>query len=181
MDRQRRPAHLAVGALAAVAMAAVTFAGPPLAAGTTDSKPTPVCALITTDELSVTFASEFGAGDAYSAGTGKTCGYTGTGLVRFVTVRIAHKGSAKLAFRRTLRALRTTLRDIDSPPPVVVEGLGDRAYYAMDEFLGEAYLQVLDGRTFVQVTAALTKSDDDRSVVAQPVLVALATRVLERA
>ena len=133
-----------------------------------------------TDELASIFASEFAPGEAYTAGAGKTCGYTGTGAVRFVTVRIAHGRNAKPAFRRTLRAVRQTLHGVDSPPPVAVDGLGDRAYYAFDEFIGEASLQVLDGRTFVQVTAALTASRGERSVAAEAVLAGLATDVLSR-
>ena len=180
----RRARVLAAASVILVANAAAAFALAPERAGAT-GKAVPVCELITTDELTSVFATDFTPGEAAIIGTGRTCGYTGTGPgtgpVRYVTVRIATGTQARVGFRRTMKALRETLRGIDNPPPAPIADLGDRAYFSFDDFLGEASLEVLDGRRYVQVTASLTTSDGDRSVVAESVLRALAVDVLDRA
>jgi len=138
-----------------------------------------VCDLITTDDLNATFGSTFGPGEQYVAGTGVTCGFEGTGPVRGATVRVARGKAARVAMAKSLRALRETLRSVDSPPPKKVADLGDRAYYSLDEFLDEGSLEVLDGRTFVQVTAILSPGANP-SAVSERVLTGLATGVLDR-
>jgi len=138
------------------------------------------CDLVTTDELDAALGSTFGPGEQYVAGTGVTCGFEGTGPVRGATVRSARGKQAKVAMTKSLRALRETLKSIDSDPPRKVAGLGDKAYYSLDEFLDEASLEVLDGKTYVQVTAILSPGADP-GFVAESVLIGLATRALDRA
>jgi hypothetical protein len=139
-----------------------------------------VCGLVTTDELAATLHSTFGAGKRYVAGTGVTCGFDGTGPVRNATVRVARGKQAKVALASTLRALRQTLQDVRSPPPKRAAGLGDKAYYSLDTFLGEGSVEVLRGQTFVQVTAAVSPGADP-ALVSEPALKALAAEVLARA
>jgi hypothetical protein len=81
---------------------------------------------------------------------------------------------------RTLKALRETLRSIDSEPPKRVADLGDRAFYSLDEFLDEGMLEVLDGKIFVQVTAILSPGADP-VLVSERVLAGLAAQALDRA
>ena len=161
----------AVSLVGAVALMAAPVGAVPKAAA---------CALVTTGELDTALGSTFGPGEQYVAGTGVTCGFEGTGPVRGATVRIARGKQAKVAMTRSLRALRETLKSIDSDPPRKVAGLGDKAYYSLDEFIKEASLEVLDGRTYVQVTAALSPGADP-GFVAESVLVGLAERALDRA
>ena len=138
------------------------------------------CDLVTTGELDAALGSTFGPGEQYVAGTGETCGFEGTGPVRGATVRIARGKQAKVAMTRSLRALRETLKSIDSDPPRKVAGLGAKAYYSLDEFLDEASVEVLDGKTYVQVTAILSPGADP-GFVAESVLVGLAERARDRA
>lgn len=138
-----------------------------------------VCALVTIDELDAALGSTFQPGSADQIGTGRTCSYEGVGPVRGATVRVARGKQAKLAMSRTLEALRETQRDIGSKPPKKVAGLGDRAYYSLDEFLDEGFVEVLDGRTFVQVTAILSPGGDP-ALISEPVLVGLARQALAR-
>ena len=179
---RRRARVRAAASVVLVAVAGAVFTLAPEHA-VAKGKAVPVCELVTTAELTSVFATDFASGEAAIIGTGRTCGYTGTGTgpVRYVTVRIATGTQARVGFRRTMKALRETLRGIDSPPPAPIADLGDRAYFSFDEFLGEASLEVLDGRRYVQVTASLTTNDGDRSVVAESVLRALAVDVLDRA
>lgn len=135
--------------VAAIALCAVVAFG-----GTAASAPRAgVCALLTTDELAAALGSTFGHGPPYQAGTGTTCGYDGIGPVRGATVRVARGKHAKVAMTTTLRALRETLASVGSDPPVKIAGLGKKAYYSLDEFIGEGSIEVLDGKVFVQVTA----------------------------
>jgi hypothetical protein len=138
------------------------------------------CQLLTTEELGVALDSVFQPGNAYDAGTGRSCGFDGIGPVRGATVRVASGKQAKLAMTRTLKALRQTLQGLDSDPPRRVTGLGDKAYYSLDEFLGEGSIEVLDGKTFVQVTA-IVAANGDTAAVSESVLRGLAEQALVRA
>jgi hypothetical protein len=151
-----------------------------LSASTVATAAPEVCGLVTTDELAATLHSTFGAGRRYVAGTGVTCGFDGTGPVRNATVRVARGKQAKVALASTLRALRQNLKEVQISPPKRVAGLGDKAYFSLDTFLGEGSVEVLRGRTFVQVTAAVSPGADP-ALVAEPALKALATEVLARA
>ncbi len=169
----RSAAVLALGAVAALA----GLTGPAHAAAAPGVR---VCDLLTPQELAAALGSTFEPGHAYDAGTGTTCGFDGTGTARGATVRLATGKQARLAMTRTLKALRQTLHDVDSPPPTKVAGLGDKAFYALDEFLGEGSIEVLDGKTFVQVTAIVAANGDPASV-SESVLRGLAERALARA
>ena len=138
------------------------------------------CDLVATDELDAALGSTFGPGEQYVAGTGVTCGFEGTGPVRGATVRVARGKQAKVAMTKSLRALRETLRSIDSDPPRKVAGLGTRAYYSLDEFLDEGSIEVLDGKTYIQVTAILSPGAAP-DFVSESVLADLAARALARA
>jgi hypothetical protein len=156
---------------AAIALVAAPAGAAPKAAA---------CDLVTTAELDAALGSTFGPGEQYVAGTGVTCGFEGTGPVRGATVRVARGKDAKVAMARTLKALRETLRSIDSEPPKRVADLGDKAFYSLDEFLDEGSLEVLDGKIFVQVTAILSPGADP-SLVSERVLAGLAAQALDRA
>lgn len=138
------------------------------------------CDLVTTDELQTAFGSTFRPGESYVAGTGVTCGFEGVGPVRGATVRVARAKQAKVAMTKSLKALRETLRSIDSDPPKKVAGLGDKAYYSLDEVIDEGSLEVLDGKTYIQVTAILSPGADP-GLVSERVLTVLAARALDRA
>jgi hypothetical protein len=155
---------------AAVALAVIS--GAAVAAPKVDA-----CSVLTTDELGAALDSVFQPGSAYDAGTGTSCGFDGIGPVRGATVRVAVGKQAKQAMTRTLKALRQTLHDIDSEPPTKVAGLGDKAWYSLDEFLGEGSIEVLDGKTFVQVTA-IVAANGDTTVVSESVLRGLAEQAL---
>jgi hypothetical protein len=165
------------GVVAVVALTAGSAAGAVTRAAAPKVDP---CTLLTTDELGVALDSVFQPGSPYQAGTGTSCGFDGTGPVRGATVRVASGKQAKVAMARTLKALRQTLRDIDSGPPTKVAGLGDKAWYSLDEFLGEGSIEVLNGRTFVQVTAIVAPSGDT-AAVSETVLRGLAEQALARA
>lgn len=156
---------------AAIALMAAPVGAAPKAAA---------CDLVTTDELNAALGSTFGPGEQYVAGTGVTCGFEGTGPVRGATVRVARAKQAKVAMAKTLRALRETLRSVSSDPPKKVAGLGDKAYYSLDEFLDEGSVEVLDGKTFVQVTAIVSPGADP-GLVSERVLTGLAQQALDRA
>lgn len=166
---------MVVGLGAAVALAVLGVGGVAVAAPKVDA-----CQLLTTDELGVALGSVFEPGSAFNAGTGTSCGFDGVGPVRGATVRVASGKQAKLAMTRTLKALRQTLHDIDSDPPSKVAGLGDKAYSSLDEFLGEGSIEVLDGKTFVQVTA-IVAANGDTAAVSESVLQGLAEQALARA
>jgi len=168
------PARL-MGIVAMLSLA-VALAGAPAGAAPKAS----VCDLVTTAELNAALGSTFGPGNRYVAGTGVTCGFEGTGPVRGATVRVARGKAAKVAMAKTLRALRETLRSVHSNPPEKVAGLGDRAYSSLDEFLHEGSVEVLDGKTFVQVSAILAPGADPK-LVSPRVLTGLAARALDRA
>jgi hypothetical protein len=138
------------------------------------------CQLLTPDELSAALSSSFQPGSPYSAGTGTTCGYDGIGPVRGATVRIARGKQASVAMAKTLKALRDTLKSIHSEPPTKVAGLGDKAYYSLDDFLDEGSIEVLHGKTFVQVTA-IVASRGDTALVSEAILRGLAKQALKRA
>jgi len=138
------------------------------------------CELLTTDELSAALSSSFQPGSPYSAGTGTTCGYDGIGPVRGATVRIARGKQASVAMAKTLKALRDTLKSIHSEPPTKVAGLGDRAYYSLDTFLDEGSVEVLHGKTFVQVTAIVAPGGNT-ALVSEAILGGLANQALQRA
>lgn len=162
--------------VAAIALCAVVAFG-----GTAASAPRAgVCALLTTDELAAALGSTFGHGPPYQAGTGTTCGYDGIGPVRGATVRVARGKHAKVAMTTTLRALRETLASVGSDPPVKIAGLGKKAYYSLDEFIGEGSIEVLDGKVFVQVTA-IVAPNNDTALVSEAVLSELAKQALTRA
>ncbi len=137
------------------------------------------CSALTTDELGAALDSVFQPGSAYDAGTGTSCGFDGVGPVRGATVRVAAGKQAKVAMTRTLKALRQTLHDVESAPPSKVRGLGDKAYSSLDEFLGEGSIEVLDGKTFVQVTA-IVAANGDTTAVSESVLRGLAEQALAR-
>jgi hypothetical protein len=159
---------------------AVAVAGPSAGSAAVAAPEVDACQLLTTDELGVALDSVFQPGSAYDAGTGTSCGFDGIGPVRGATVRVASGKQAKLAMTRTLKALRQTLRDVDSEPPRKVAGLGDKAYSSLDEFLGEGSIEVLDGKTFVQVTA-IVAANGDTAAVSASVLRGLAEQALARA
>lgn len=162
----------------------VTFAlGAAVAFGGTAAGAAPkvgACQLLTTDELSAALGTTFQPGSRYHAGTGTTCGYDGIGPVRGATVRVARGKQAKVAMAKTLKALRETLKSVDSDPPAKVAGLGKKAYYSLDSFLDEGSIEVLDGKTFLQVTA-IVAPNNDTALVSESVLSGLAEKALARA
>ncbi|MCJ7437347.1 MAG: hypothetical protein MUP97_06250 [Acidimicrobiia bacterium] len=157
-------------------VAAIALGGAPAGAAPKAA----ACDLVTTGELGAALGSTFGPGEQYVAGTGVTCGFEATGPVRGATVRVARGKQAKVAMTKSLKALRETLRSVDSDPPKKVAGLGDKAYYSLDEFLDEGSVEVLDGKTFVQVTAILSPGADP-GLVSEQVLTGLARQALDRA
>jgi len=152
------------------------FGGTPAVAATKNGP----CQLLTTSELHAALGSTFLATPPYHAGTGITCAYDGVGPVRGATVRVARGKQAKAAMVSTLRALRDTLRSVNSNPPSKVAGLGKKAYYSLDAFLGEGGIVVLDGKTFVQVTA-IVSPNNDTALVSTLVLKGLAKKALSHA
>jgi len=156
--------------------ATVAFGGTAAGAATKASP----CQLLTTSELGVALGSTFTAKPPYHAGTGITCGYDGVGPVRGATVRVARGKQAKVAMTKTLHALRDILKSVDSNPPAKVAGLGTKAYYSLDAFLGEGGIVVLDGKVFVQVTA-IVAPNNDTALVSELVLKGLAKKALARA
>ncbi|HEU5300700.1 MAG TPA: hypothetical protein VFW06_00525 [Acidimicrobiia bacterium] len=81
---------------------------------------------------------------------------------------------------RTMKALRETLASIDSEPPVKVPGLGTKAFYSLDSFLGEGSIEVLERKLFLQVTAIVSPGHDT-DLVSSAVLRDLAEKALARA
>ena len=156
--------------------AAVTLGG----AASGASAKVDACQLVTTGELSAALNSTFQPGSPYVAGIGITCGYDGTGPVRGATVRIARGKQAQVAMTTSLKALRETLRSVHSDPPVKVAKLGKKAYFSLDRFIGEGGIVVLDGTTFIQVTAVVAPNTDT-AFVAKAVLRQLAEQALARA
>jgi hypothetical protein len=156
--------------------AVVAFWAPPASAAPKAG----ACELLTTDELSAALSSSFQPGSPYSAGTGTTCGYNGLGPVRGATVRVARGKQASGAMAKTLKALRDTLKSIHSKSPAKVAGLGDKAYYSLDDFLREASIEVLHGKTFIQVTAIVAPGGDTKRV-SMSNLRSLAKQALKRA
>lgn len=138
------------------------------------------CRLLTTSELHAALGSTFTPKPPYHVGTGITCAYIGIGPVRGATVRVARGKQANVAMASTLRALRVTLQSVSSRPPSKVAGLGKKAYYSLDAFLGEGGIVVLDGKTFVQVTA-IVSPNGDTALVSEDVLKRLAKKGLTRA
>jgi hypothetical protein len=157
--------------------AAVGIVSAPIVA---DAASPDVCSLVTADELGATLHSSFGAGRRYVAGSGVTCAFDGTGSVRIATVRVARGKQARVVMASTLRAIRQKLKEVRSPPPTRVAGLGGQAYFSLDTFLGEGSIEVLRGRTFVAVTAAISPGTDP-AFVSEPVLRPLAAQALGRA
>lgn len=138
------------------------------------------CGLLSTDELGLALESSFQPGSPFDAGTGTSCGFDAIGPVRGATTRVVRGKAAKTAMATTLKALREILRSVDSAPPSKVAGLGDKAYYSLDEFLGEGSIEVLDGKTFVQVTAIVAPKGD-QALVSEAVLSGLAEQALAAA
>jgi hypothetical protein len=138
------------------------------------------CDLLSTDDLGLALGSAFQAGSPFDVGAGTSCGFDAIGPVRGATTRVVRGKAAKTAMATTLKALRDTLRSVDSAPPSKVAGLGDKAFYSLDEFLGEGSIEVLDGKTFVQVTA-IVAPNGDQGLVSEAVLSGLAEQALAAA
>jgi hypothetical protein len=138
------------------------------------------CQLLTTDGLRAALGSTFRIGFRYQAGTESDCLYDGIGPVRVATFHVDRGKHGKVGMAKALKVRRETLKSIASDPPVKFAGLGQQAYYSLDRFLGEGSILVLDGNTFVAVSAVVALHNDT-ALVSETVLSGLARQALARA
>jgi hypothetical protein len=162
----------------------VTFAlGVAVAFGGTTAGAAPkasACQLLTTDRLRAALGSTFRVVYRYQTGTESDCEYDGIGPVRVATVEVDRGKQAKVVMAKALKVGRDTLKSVASDPPAKLAGLGQQAYYSLDRFLGEGSILVLDGTTFVAVSAVVALHNDT-ALVSKTVLTGLARQALARA